>query len=166
MISILKLIAIAVLVIVGISIYHRSAAEAPRGSTTIEKSEGDTFLVPGQYEAPRWQISSQGTSLESNQVFSVPIDENLKKKIEILANCESSSRPLIKILDTNNRYSYGILQFQMQTWLSYGKLYDIETTEENIYNGDLQKELAYRMIQDKNSNWNHWYNCSTKHGLK
>lgn len=164
--KLLKLFVIALVILMGIAIAHRSAAEEPKASKTIENTEDGTLLVPGQYNAPTWQISSDSMSLQSNQVFSVHIDEDLKKKIEILANCESSNRSFIKVLDTNNHYSYGSLQFQMQTWLSYGKLYDLKTTEENIYDGDLQKELAYRMINDKKSNWNHWLNCATKHGLK
>lgn len=71
-----------------------------------------------------------------------------------LAQYESNNRANIKVLDVNGKYSYGCLQFQMGTWLSYGKSQG--ATEANIYDCVLQKQVAHQMITHKYSNWRHW----------
>jgi len=91
------------------------------------------------------------------------------KVLADLAYCESSIRPDIRILDSNNRYSYGLFQFQAQTFLSQGQLYglvgDIELAEvpNIIYDPQLQLALTRKMIQDNKQN--NWYNCSKKLGV-
>lgn len=92
--------------------------------------------------------------------------------IDRLALKESEGKTHIKILDHNNRYSYGCLQFQMQTFKSYIRKYnllqDTEDAElENmIYDCDFQKTLAKIMIEDDYSNWRNWYTSSrSKIGL-
>lgn len=87
-----------------------------------------------------------------------PLDAWLEK----LAEKESNHRERIKVLDVNGRYSYGCLQFQMATFKSYSTRYglvDAATVtdwEELLYDCSLQKKIAKRMIQEKNSNWRHW----------
>lgn len=81
--------------------------------------------------------------------------------IEEVSKCEDSTgNPEIRVLDTNGRYSYGVMQFQMQTWLSMGKKYGIETTPENITDALLQKELAMLILND--GGWNNWYICGNR----
>lgn len=75
-----------------------------------------------------------------------------------LGMCESSWRPHIRHLDSNNYYSYGVFQFQMATWLSYGKKFG--ATKKNIYNAELQEKVAISML-DKGEFW-HWKNCVKK----
>lgn len=77
--------------------------------------------------------------------------------INDLAICESGYRD-ITILDSNHKYSYGILQFQMATWVSYGKPFG--ATVENIHDKDLQHEVARSML-DQGLNYN-WKTCSAK----
>ncbi len=85
-----------------------------------------------------------------------------------LAIKESEGKNHLKMLDHNNQYSYGCLQFQMQTFKSYirkyGLLQDAEDAElENmIYDCDFQKILARTMIQDDYTNWRNWYTSATK----
>ena len=82
--------------------------------------------------------------------------------IDALADCESSASSTIKVMDTNGKYSRGMFQFQMGTWLSYGKKFG--ATTQNIYDADLQREVAKSMLDNGGSG--HWYNCSKKVSAK
>lgn len=88
------------------------------------------------------------------------LDVWLNKLIQV----ESGGKADIKVLDSNNRYSYGVLQFQMATFKGYVKQYNLlpyaedREIENSIYDCDLQKALAKRMIQEDYNNWKHWYN--------
>ncbi len=89
--------------------------------------------------------------------------------VDRLAMCESENRENIKILDSNDKYSYGIVQFQEDTWKNalrkYGYFPEAEDSEliNHIYDGELQKEVAKKMIQD--GGWKHWKNCAIKIGI-
>lgn len=78
--------------------------------------------------------------------------------IEKLIACESMGSTTIRVLDTNGKYSYGLFQFQLSTWLSYGK--EFGATKENIYNGELQRRVAKSMLDA--GGWRHWYHCSRR----
>lgn len=87
--------------------------------------------------------------------------------IKDLGWCESRNKPHIKVMDSNDKYSYGYLQFQAETFMLYGKRYgildkDLEFGEvENlIYDKDLQIRIAERMLAD--GLHNHWKNCYNK----
>lgn len=71
-----------------------------------------------------------------------------------LGEKESGNKAHIKHLDSDGNYAYGCLQFHMGTWLSYGKSQG--ATVENIYNCNLQRAVARKMILDKYTNWKHW----------
>ena len=75
--------------------------------------------------------------------------------IEKLIDCESGGNEKVKVWDTNNQWSFGLLQFQMKTWLAYGKKFG--ATKENIYDPDLQQKVAKYML-DKDL-WKHWFTC-------
>ena len=90
----------------------------------------------------------------STQPISKP--DSLNQWINKLAFYESGNRADIKILDVNNKYSYGCLQFQMATWIGMGNKYGFQTTPENIYDCRLQKQLAHAMLSDRWNNWHHW----------
>ncbi len=90
--------------------------------------------------------------------------------LEKLAKKESRGRSNIKILDVNNRHSYGCLQFQMETFKGYSKKYDLlpeaedKEFENMIYDCNFQKLLARKMIEERYDNWRHWYNSvNSKH---
>lgn len=75
--------------------------------------------------------------------------------IEKLAYAESSGQENIRILDSNNRYSYGCLQFQELTFKSFSERYHLFG---DLMDCQLQKQIAKRMIQEDPENWRHWYN--------
>lgn len=75
-----------------------------------------------------------------------------------LGICESTWTPGLKHLDSNKKYSYGVLQFQMATWLAYGKY--VKANAQNIYNPALQAIVAMKML-DAGENY-HWKTCSAK----
>lgn len=77
-----------------------------------------------------------------------------------LGTCESRNRANIKVLDSNHRYSYGELQFQMGTFITYAKLYKLPLQGIDIYDPGVQKELAGRMLSD--GLYYHWKICSKK----
>lgn len=95
--------------------------------------------------------------------------QNKDEWIENLHQCESGGRNEITILDSNNEYSFGGLQFQLSTWMSFGKLYGIlpqEFTNKEglllIHSYSVQKAIAKEMLDDKLSY--HWKNCRDKIG--
>lgn len=83
--------------------------------------------------------------------------------------CESSGRTDIRILDTNDKYSYGALQFQFETFKGFGKGYGIipESFTDSqvlsiIKDIDTQEAIAHQMLLRGLSG--HWLNCSNKIG--
>lgn len=89
--------------------------------------------------------------------------------IEALHQCESDGKDTITVLDSNNKYSYGGLQFQLDTFMSYGKKYNILPKEFTVTEGRLfihnyfvQKAIAKEMLNDGLSS--HWRNCTRKIG--
>lgn len=89
--------------------------------------------------------------------------------IAALEFCESRGDTSAKVFDSNDKYSYGAFQFQMQTFLSYGKKYGLvatSTTEKDgeklIYDYGLQRRIVAIMLSNGLSN--HWRNCAKKLG--
>lgn len=79
---------------------------------------------------------------------------------------ESSGKHNIKVLDVNNKYSYGCLQFQEGTFRSYGLKYGLISkdtpTESRIYDCELQKQIAKLMLAENYSNWRAWFTSVKK----
>jgi len=75
---------------------------------------------------------------------------------------ESGNRSNLKVLDVNGLYSYGCLLFQEGTFRNYALKYGFISygtpTESKIYDCELQKKIAKRMIAEDYSNWRAWYN--------
>lgn len=102
----------------------------------------------------------------------VPMHEPTHRQqvyLHALQFCESSGRTDIKIMDSNNKHSYGGLMFQMSTFLSQGKKYELiagSTTavqgEKMIYDIELQEAIAHRMLEDGGER--NWYTCTKKLG--
>lgn len=87
--------------------------------------------------------------------------------IDKLEDCESSGRYNIVVMDTNNKYSYGGLQFQLDTFYGFGLKYGFfpkELTKEEarllIHIESLQKAIAREMLEDGYDY--HWKNCRDK----
>lgn len=73
--------------------------------------------------------------------------------IRHLEDCEDpTGSTTIRVLDTNNKYSYGLLQFQMKTWLKQGN------TRDTIYDPDLQEQTAQAMLDA--GGWQNWFTCA------
>jgi hypothetical protein len=138
------------------------------------------FIIPtfgalaGQAVTPNLGLATNtypaSSSLQSSLSIIVPsapvitVQDGLDNWLDNLAMAESNGKDHIKILDVNGRYSYGCLQFQLGTFLSYGRKYGIvPDTLSNadllklIYNCSVQKEIARAMIEDNTANWRHWY---------
>lgn len=84
--------------------------------------------------------------------------------LHTLEFCESRGREQVKIMDSNNRYSYGVLMFQMETFIREGKKYGIldenlttKEAEKLIFSKDLQESIAHNMLL--NGGERNWYNC-------
>lgn len=105
-------------------------------------------------------------------LFLLPFAIRAQSKDEWIASlhyCESQDRDYITILDTNNKYSYGGLQFQFDTFYNFGKQYNIlpdELTRKEalllIHNPFIQKAIAREMLDD--GLWRNWKNCTLKIG--
>ena len=122
-----------------------------------------------------WANLAQGEFRGQNTEYAPQVAESLNlppkqaknqailAQIEKLARCESGNRWNIKVLDTNGKYSYSGLQFQLDTFIRYNKIHkvlpDLEDGEalNAIYDEWTQRELAYRMLE--NGEWKNWYNC-------
>jgi hypothetical protein len=104
-------------------------------------------------------VSGKPATQETAQVSQDALDAWLQKLIQK----ESEGREHIKILDHNNRYSYGCLQFQMETFRAYARRYDLlphtedSELENVIYDCELQKTMARKMIEEDYGNWRNWY---------
>lgn len=73
-----------------------------------------------------------------------------------------------KHLDVNGKYSYDCLQFQMQTYVSQAKHFDMlppGDPEETIKDCNLQKKIARAMIEEDYSAWRNWYTSVIVRGL-
>lgn len=101
--------------------------------------------------------------------LSVFAETSQEQWIEALHQCESQGRDYITILDTNNKNSYGGLQYQLDTFMGFGKQYGILpesfTNKEGlllIHNISVQKAIARRMLDDGLER--HWLNCVKRIG--
>ena len=88
------------------------------------------------------------------------IDDTGAKRIawiEALSICENPTATP-RILDTNNRYSYGKLMFQKTTFDMYGEKYGLP--HDDIYSDEQQELIALNMLND--GLWRHWRTCAKK----
>lgn len=86
-------------------------------------------------------------------------DTAMEQWLDRLQFDESRTNPLLVILDSNNKYSYGCLQFQMETWEYYSRKYGIMT---EIMDCQSQRDLAKLMVTDDYGAWRNWFNSVTK----
>src|SRR3990167_5590597 len=93
-------------------------------------------------------------------------DSTKEEWIDKLHNCENRD-DVEKILDTNDKYSYGHLMFQLDTFYGFGKKYGFfpkgftrEEARLMIHVPSLQKAIAREMLE--NGLDYHWKNCRDK----
>ncbi len=101
-----------------------------------------------------WALANAQQFAESPTVS--PLDVWMTK----LELCESGGQD-VRVLDTNNKYSYGYFQFQMDTFNRFGLLYHLDHSD--IHSRPQQYAIAKAMVSD--GLWKHWYNCGKKIGL-
>lgn len=96
-------------------------------------------------------------------------DLPLKEWLYALEGYESRHRHDIKILDVNDRYSYGCLQFQMETFvwagMKYGLFASRSDAEAQIIDCPTQHALALAMLKGERKAWRHWYTSVEIKGL-
>ena len=130
-------------------------------------------LFIGSQYMPREVYVSQ-TVDSSKEMFTQKI-EDLKNDVVLkLAACESAGYTedqAIIIMDTNNRLSFGQLQFQTRTIIHYYKvLYGKDITPKQAVLIALDTPKASELARDiifktKNKVTGDWYNCGKKHNL-
>lgn len=89
-------------------------------------------------------------------------DQKLDAWIYQVMEKESGGKKLLVVLDTNNKYSYGCLQYQMTTWNYYSKKYDIDA---EIMDCDAQIEVTRNIIKYEKDGWRNWWTTVVKKGV-
>ncbi len=77
--------------------------------------------------------------------------------IEALHMCENK-HDTPRILDSNNKYSYGFVMFQRSTFDAYGVKYGL--SHDDISSDEQQEMIALYMLNE--GKWRHWLNCGRK----
>ena len=126
--------------------------------------------LPGITNAPQISPIQGDTPDSAVSAYYVTKDPYIREIVAHLATCESGNRSDIRILDTNNKYSYGLLQFQAETFTGYGYGYKLLPQAEKgeymnlIYDGEFQKSVAYKMLEEDINNVRHWTVCAQRGG--
>lgn len=113
-----------------------------------------SFALAKQEHLPMLSKSVNSLSVD------ILLDLELNRWIDKLGTYENCGE---KILDSNHRYSYGILCFQEATFKGYVKKYNLlpEAEDNEIMNfisdDEFQKKLARTMIREDCKNLNHWF---------
>jgi hypothetical protein len=140
--------------------------------TTSENVVGDNSIVGYKITL---QISSEtlGMISESNDVANVILGKNWNE-ITKINSCENfGDWTYRRILDSNNKYSYCGLMFQVSMFRGYGEKYNIIPKglsdleiEEIICDPTLQILIADKMIDEGIGHTSAgWANCWRKEGL-
>ncbi len=76
---------------------------------------------------------------------------------------ESRGEKMLVILDSNDKYSYGCMQYQMDTWIGDSKAYGVKG---EMMDCAKQKQLAkLTIMHEPDKGWKRWYNSTKKVGL-
>ena len=122
-----------------------------------------TSMSVGRASQPNAIIFPAASYLKTPDDISFTSSSPLDLWLEKLISLESNGKEHLKILDNNGEYSFGCLQFQKETFEEFGLKYklitpDADTEASNLlYDCNLQKEIAKKMIEDNYSNWQRWY---------
>ena len=135
-----------------------------------------TILLFAIVAVPNMPITSQISPIQGDtpdsavSAYYVTKDPHIREIVAHLATCESGNRSDIRIVDTNGLYSYGLLQFQAETFMGYGYGYKLLPQAEKgeymnlIYDGEFQKAVAYKMLEEDINNVKHWTICAQRGG--
>ena len=115
---------------------------------------------------------SHDYTLSKNEIRNEAVDQYLSRlawSFECVGACQKAqvAHQDFKIIDSNGAYSYGCLQFQQATYLSFAKRYKIDPwANGGIYNCDNQWKVARAMfLDDKEMAAGHWATSIYKRGL-
>jgi hypothetical protein len=86
-------------------------------------------------------------------------DKAMEQWLDRLEKDESGGNRMRVILDVNNKYSYGCLQFQMETFIAQSKKFGIKG---EMMDCNVQRTIAKAMIKNDYKAWRNWYNSVTK----
>ncbi len=90
-------------------------------------------------------------------------EQDITTWLDKLQKAESESNPMMVILDSNNRYSYGCLQYQMDTWIGDSRTYHIRG---EMMDCSKQRQLARLTVENEpKDGWRRWYNSVAKRGV-
>jgi hypothetical protein len=130
---------------------------------------------PDEFNGINFQVLGVMTFPEEKEYPSrFPYDKHIEWIIDEINKCENFGRwDNNVILDTNNKYSYGGLQFQMTTFVGQGIYYGVlprdtsfSKAKEIIFTEEIQREIARGMIRDKKAHTTlGWFNCWRKQRL-
>lgn len=141
-----------ILALLGILILAYILSKVPSREIRVilpQKAEARELGYVGQKKAYKRSLAPKTALLTTYQ------------KLDLLSFCESGQKEQIKVLDTNGKYSYGLLMFQRGTFDFFGEKYGLQ--HDDIYSRKQQLEIAKRMIED--GLIYHWRNCAKKQGL-
>lgn len=163
----LTLKTLTVSMLIGTAISTSAMPAVPQSSTvqTYEVVSGTALKAANAVSLPSKAAVNVQTTLAVPKFVFASADgaqNQLDAWLDGLVQKESNGRTDLKILDVNGHYSYGCLQFQMPTFIAYGRKYGIISGAENnlsalIMNCRTQKTIAKKMILDNPANWRHWY---------
>lgn len=110
-----------------------------------------------------WSLSMVFLPLKSRaEAPELTYEQKLDIWIEQVRWEESRGKDMLVILDTNNKYSYGCLQYQMATWNYYSKKYNVDA---EIMDCDAQKEVTRNIIKYEKNGERNWYTTVYKKGV-
>lgn len=99
------------------------------------------------------------------------VEQAEDSRVTSLNECENGGKwDEKKVLDTDKFYSYGGLQYHLNTFRTFGEKYNVipkgltdDEIKKIIYDKKLQVDIATHMLND--GLWYHWKNCSVKAGI-
>ena len=101
------------------------------------------------------------TNAYQEELYKAKVEEDKNTILECLSYLESNHNSNLKVLDSNNKYSYGAFQFQISTltdeFPESSNAERIAIAKDYIHS----KEVAKRMIFEEGK-WAKWYNSFKK----
>lgn len=133
-----------------------------------------TYSVPGK-AVTYYQKDENTNQIQQTEDPKETVSDSLYRWLDRLAEYECRDcGDGFKRLDSNEKYSYGCLQYQAETWLTWGKRYGFiaveqQNIDDRIYDCGLQKEIAYALWQDESyttyEKARNWYTSIYVRGL-
>lgn len=115
--------------------------------------------------------SINSVTVKKKETYSPYLRVSLDEAISRLSTCESNNNPKAQIVDSNDYYSRGILQFQYFTFRKYGIQYGLITSTttfseavNDMFNPNIEIALAKKILQQPYG-WTNWEICSKRENI-